>query len=158
MEGNKTVMRFTAVLSYINLSLFGLFSTHMSPTISKFNGALWKNLHVLITFFLPMCVPLVMKLKKTRPWLLRLSMKACRLVFMWRTRDVFAVKIKRTWWLRALLRHSFPFNHTLTNECLYNVQDNAERAIVYCNVNLSCIVRYSLQSQIYFITKLSKLT
>lgn len=80
-----------------------------------------------------MCKQLVAKLEKMRPYrLLRLSMKACRWIFMWRIWDVSQ---------RALLLFNFTWN-----ECLYNIHANNEKAVLYCNV---------MCRKIYFIIKLT---
>lgn len=54
----------------------------------KVKGAMCKNFHVLIAFLLTMYEPLESrKKKKGHLRLSRLSVKACRLILMWRTHD-----------------------------------------------------------------------
>lgn len=65
-----------------------------------------------------------------------LNMWPCRLLwFIWRILDVFAGRIKRIWHLHVILAVSFTLYDTW-NESLYNVQDFAKQANLYCNVSI----------------------
>lgn len=119
----------------------------------NFKGAICQNFYVLITFFLSMWEQLV-----TISWVVYESLQ---IDFYFKESGCFCQENQKMWSLHACLRAS-------CNECLYNVQINAKRAILYCNVNISCKEKgliqtivsqtdlYSLQSQVYFMIKLSQ--
>lgn len=88
------------------------------------DGKIWIIYLFLLFYYLllfPVCEQLVAKLKKneTFPNFLGCLQKPWRLIFMWRTQDVFVVIIKRMTFTRYI-PSSFSGSW---NECMYNVQD-----------------------------------
>jgi len=109
---------------------------------------------IITVFIANVYKQLVKKKKKSSPTSYsRLSMKACRLTFMFRGHFCQENQIDVTF-THACKNLSCVLATQETND--YTVQDNAERVILYFNVNVSCKERGLIQnivshSQIYIV-------